>query len=67
MSSRAVVSAEFQHTASALFVRVMFQRTLLTARYVVGKEEDFKQTSDQSPETELCIRWSWNIKDDDFW
>jgi len=34
---------------------------------VAGKEEDFKQTGDQRLVAELCIRWSWNKKDDDLW
>lgn len=45
----------------------MLQCTLLAASYVAGKEEDFEQTSDQTPVTELCICWSWNKRGHDLW
>lgn len=62
-----LLSAGFQHTASSWFGQVMLHCTLLAASYVAGKEEDFEQTSDQTPVTELCIGWSWNKRGDDLW
>lgn len=58
-----LLSAGFQRTASSQFVALYSP----CCQYVAGKEEDFEQTSDQTPETELCIRWSWNKRAGDLW
>lgn len=70
MPNRAVVSAAPCRISARCLLFVWPSHvpcSLLTVRYVAGKEEDFKQTSDRSPVTELCFRWSWNKKDDDLW